>query len=158
MGKKSKRRSPSANSKRIYKQFGFSLIGLIAGCAIILIVLSIRYKVYDYNYIMRILALTPCFLGSIIISLEYFFNFSTKFTKNDISYLKREWKKTARRLGLCVAIIETIISVLLGLIFDRNGNMLRFLIDSSYSGLFVFIVNILSSFSVLLIQRLPLAR
>ena len=158
MKKKQKMNKPKTKTEKLMHQLYLSLVGLFIGSMIIIVFLSIRYKTYDYNIPMRIIAVIPAIIGTIIISMEYFFNFNRKFTENDIRYLKRGWKTGALILLIISILVETGIAFLLGLFIDRNGNVLRFLIDSSYSGLFVYMINIITSISVIFIQRAPLSR
>lgn len=158
MGKKPIKKKAATNTQKLMKQLCISLVGLFIGSLVIIAFLSIRYKIYDYNIPMRIVAVLPAIIGTIIISTEYLFKFNRKFTDNDIKYLKRGWKTSVLILLIISIVVETSIALLLGLLVDRNGNVLRFLADSSYSGLFVYILNIITSISVIFIQRAPLTR
>lgn len=158
MARKKRRHSTGSVSDKLYAQLKISIVALLIGCLIVVLLLSVKYKVYDYNIPMRILAITPSLFGATIITAEYILIFSRKCTQNEVSYLKRGWKKPAIKLIVITYALEILISLVLGLLFDRNNNMLRFILDNRYSGIIVLIANMVLSTSVLLIQRFPLVR
>lgn len=145
-----------AKTSKIVQQLIISAVCLVVLSLSIFLFLTFYYKSYDYNLTMRFLAIVPCVIGSIIISLEYITKFNEHYTKKDVLYLRQGgWQKTALVLFIVVFIIEVLAALVLGLCFDRNNNMLRFLLDSSHSGLIVIIANIVTSLVVMLVQRIP---
>ena len=162
MRKKTNKKRPANNTRNnnneLWRQFRIPLVFLLIGCLIIIAYLSIRYTTYDYNIQMRIVAVVPAIVGMIIISGEYFLSFNEKLKerRNNNEYFRTGWIKTVLILSFICIIAEAGVALFFGLFVDRNGNVLRFLADSSYSGLLIFILNIITSISVIIIQRYPL--